>query len=151
VTLSEVKELVINAQDIQVLDSKNGEDLTRSILLQIILEEETAGVPMFSQAALVNIIRFYGQVMHGFMGTYIEKNMQSIMDLQVQMSGHKKPLPSETWQSLMAMGTPVAQSLVQAYTESSREAFDKILEQLQEQMQAQTNQMLESLRIKPKK
>ena len=40
-----------------VLDAKTGEDLTRSILLQIILEEESGGAPMFTEAVLANIIR----------------------------------------------------------------------------------------------
>lgn len=47
ITLSDVKDLVLTTEPFKVLDAKNGEDLTRSILLQIILEEETAGVPLF--------------------------------------------------------------------------------------------------------
>jgi polyhydroxyalkanoate synthesis repressor PhaR len=63
-----------------VRDAKTGEDLTRSILLQIILEEEAGGSPMFTEAVLRNIIRFYGHAMQGFMGGYLEKNIQTFMD-----------------------------------------------------------------------
>jgi polyhydroxyalkanoate synthesis repressor PhaR len=68
-----------------VLDAKTGEDLTRSILLQIILEEEAQGSPMFTAPVLANIIRFYGHTMQGFMGGYLEKNMQALMDMQSPM------------------------------------------------------------------
>ena len=50
VTLAEIKDLVVRNQPVKVVDAKTGDDLTRSILLQIILEEEAAGVPMFSEA-----------------------------------------------------------------------------------------------------
>ena len=61
---------------VRVRDAKTGEDFTRSILLQIILEEETGGVPMFSTQTLAQIIRFYGHAMQGMMGAYLEKNPQ---------------------------------------------------------------------------
>jgi len=48
ITLADVKQLVLSNEPFHVIDAKSGEDLTRSILLQIILEEETGGVPMFS-------------------------------------------------------------------------------------------------------
>ena len=48
ITLADVKQMVLEHIDFQVIDAKSGDDLTRSILLQIILEEESAGVPMFS-------------------------------------------------------------------------------------------------------
>ncbi len=70
ITLAEVKELVLGYKDFQVQDAKTGEDLTRSILLQIILEEESGGVPMFSSDMLANIIRYYGHAMQGMMGSY---------------------------------------------------------------------------------
>ena len=86
ITLAEVKQLVMDHQPFVVRDAKTNEVLTRSILLQIILEEEAGGAPMFSEAALANIIRFYGHAMQGFMGTYLEKNVQAFTDLQSQMA-----------------------------------------------------------------
>ena len=65
--------MVVAGTALQVVDAKTNEDLTRSIFLQIILEEESGGVPMFSEVALANIIRFYGHSMQGFMGSYLEK------------------------------------------------------------------------------
>src|SRR5690606_13541044 len=60
ITLAEVKALVMDNEPFVVRDAKSNDDLTRSILLQIILEEETAGVPIFTEQVLANIIRFYG-------------------------------------------------------------------------------------------
>ena len=58
ITLAEVKRLVMKSEPFRVLDVKTSDDLTRSILLQIILEEESGGAPMFTEAILANIIRF---------------------------------------------------------------------------------------------
>ena len=81
VTLGDIKRLVMDNEPFVVRDAKTNEDLTRSILLQIILEEEAGGSPMFTAPVLANIIRFYGHAMQGFMGGYLEKNMQALADL----------------------------------------------------------------------
>ena len=86
-----VGDLIFNVHDDGVascLDAKTGEDLTRNLLLQIILEEESAGAPMFTEAVLANIIRFYGHAMQGHMGAYLESNLQSLMLMQSKM-GHQ--------------------------------------------------------------
>lgn len=85
ITLAEIKQLVMDSETFVVRDAKTGEDLTRSILLQIILEEESQGSPMFTAPVLSHIIRFYGHTMQGFMGGYLEKNMQALMDMQAPM------------------------------------------------------------------
>ena len=76
ITLTDVRALVMSRSTFSVRDAKTNEDLTRAILLQIILEEEAGGAPMFTEQVLANIIRFYGNAMQGFMGTYLEKNVQ---------------------------------------------------------------------------
>jgi polyhydroxyalkanoate synthesis repressor PhaR len=85
ITLSEIKLLVMGSEQFVVRDAKTNDDLTRSILLQIILEEEANGSPMFTAPVLSHIIRFYGHAMQGMMGGYLEKNMQALMDLQAPM------------------------------------------------------------------
>lgn len=85
ITLAEIKQLVMDSESFAVVDAKSGEDLTRSILLQIILEEEANGSPMFTAPVLSNIIRFYGHAMQGMMAGYLEKNMQALMDMQAPM------------------------------------------------------------------
>ena len=116
ITLAEVKQLVMDSEDFVVRDAKTNEDLTRSILLQIILEEEAGGAPMFSEAALANIIRFYGHAMQGFMGSYIEKNVQAFTDLQAKMAEQSKTLTPEMWSQFMNMQNPMLQGMMVIYT-----------------------------------
>lgn len=85
ITLAEIKQLVMDNEPCTVVDAKTGEDLTRSILLQIILEEEANGTPMFTAPVLAHIIRFYGHAMQGLMGGYLEKNMQALMEMQAPL------------------------------------------------------------------
>ena len=82
ITLADVKALVLQYKDFQVQDAKSGEDLTRAILLQIILEEESGGVPMFSTSMLANIIRYYGHAMQGLMGSYLERSIGAFHEAQ---------------------------------------------------------------------
>jgi polyhydroxyalkanoate synthesis repressor PhaR len=106
ITLNEVKNMVVDGTALQVVDAKTNQDLTRSIFLQIILEEESGGVPMFSEAALANIIRFYGHSMQGFMGSYLEKNVQAFLDIQQHMSEQSKQLTPELWTQMMSQPNP---------------------------------------------
>jgi polyhydroxyalkanoate synthesis repressor PhaR len=94
ITLADVKQLVMDTEDFKVIDAKSGDELTRSILLQIILEEETGGVPMFSSSMLSQIIRYYGHAMQGMMGTYLEKNIQAFIDIQNKLAENSKGLYS---------------------------------------------------------
>jgi polyhydroxyalkanoate synthesis repressor PhaR len=114
ITLAEVKQLVIDAKPFVVLDAKTGEDLTRSILLQIILEEEMGGVPMFSEAALANMIRFYGHTMQGFMGSMLEKNMQAFTDLQSKFGAGALPTLGSVPNAGQFMGSFMEQSQAMA-------------------------------------
>jgi len=144
ITLTEIKNLVMASRDFVVLDAKSGEDLTRSMLLQIILEEEAAGAPMFSETVLANIIRFYGHAMQGFMGKYLESNVQSFMDIQSQLNESQKGVSPETWTKFMNAQPPVMQNMLSAYVQQSQ----NVLTQMQEQVQKQTEQMLGALGIK---
>jgi polyhydroxyalkanoate synthesis repressor PhaR len=144
ITLAEVRRLVMSSTAFVVRDAKTNEDLTRSILLQIILEEETGGAPMFTEAALANIIRFYGDAMQGFMGSYLEQNVQSFMDLQVKMAEQSKSLSPEMWAQFMNAKSPMMQGMMGAYVEQSKTLFT----QMQEQVQAQREQMLSAFGLK---
>lgn len=144
ITLAEVKQLVMDREAVVIKDAKTGEDLTRSIFLQIILEEEAGGAPMFSEAMLGNIIRFYGHAMQGYMGTYIEKNVQLFTDFQNKLSEQSHTASPEAWKQFMGMQPPMMQSMMSGYMEQSQNMFS----QMQEQMQKQTEQMLGVLGLK---
>ncbi len=144
ITLTDVRQLVMNSAHFVVVDAKTNDDLTRSILLQIILEEESGGAPMFTEAVLANIIRFYGNAMQSFMGAYLEKNVQGFMDLQVKMAEQAKGMSPESWAKLMNVQSPMMQGMMGNYVEQSKSAFT----QMQEQMQKQSEQMLSAFGIK---
>ena len=144
ITLAEVKQLVMASENLVVRDAKTGEDITRSILLQIILEEEAGGAPMFSEAVLANIIRFYGHAMQGFMGSYLEKNIQMFTDMQARLAEQSPGMTPEAWAKFMGAQSPMVQGLMGNYTEQSRTLFT----QMQERMQKQTEQMLGAFGLK---
>jgi len=132
ITLADVKRMVLEGTEFEVRDAKTGEDLTRSILLQIILEEESGGLPMFSQQTLAQIIRLYGHAMQGVMGTLLEKNMGAFAELQAQFIGQgkglydPKHLSPETWSAFLGGQTPVLQNLMGNYVEQSRAMFEQM-------------------------
>ena len=132
------------SEPLVVRDAKTGEDITRSILLQIILEEEAGGAPMFTEAVLSNIIRFYGHAMQGFMGSYLEKNVQMFTDMQTRLSEQSQGITPEMWSQFMGTQSPMVQGLMGNYAEQSRTMFT----QMQEQMQKQTEQMMGVLGLK---
>src|SRR3954465_2239408 len=126
ITLADVKQLVLDNEQFTVVDAKTDEDLTRSILLQIILEEESNGSPMFSSNALSQIIRYYGHAMQGMMGSYLEKNIQAFIDIQNKLTENSKglyegkPFSPEMWTQFMSGQAPVVQNLMGNYLDQSR-------------------------------
>ncbi|RST56706.1 polyhydroxyalkanoate synthesis repressor PhaR [Variovorax sp. MHTC-1] len=144
ITLAEVKQLVMDKAPFVVRDAKSGDDLTRSILLQIILEEEAGGAPMFTEQVLGNIIRFYGQAMQSYMGPYLEKNIQAMTEVQAQLAEKAQNLTPEMWARFMTMQSPMLQGLMGSYVEQSKNVFL----QMQEQMQKNTEQVLGAFGIK---
>ncbi len=144
ITLSEVKHLVMDSEPFVVRDAKTGDDLTRSILLQIILEEEAGGSPMFTPEVLANVIRFYGNTMQGFMGGYLEKTIQSMTEVQSKLGEQSKNLTPEMWSQFMGLQSPAMQSLMGKNLEQSKNLFT----QMQEQMKKNTEQMLGTFVVK---
>jgi polyhydroxyalkanoate synthesis repressor PhaR len=87
ITLSDVHDLVMSRTRFRVVDTANDADITRSILLQIMLEEESGGEPLFTAGMLAQIIRFYGGTLQGMFARYLEgsldlfaKNQQKITE-----------------------------------------------------------------------
>ena len=151
ITLTDVKQLVLNNEEFTVVDAKTEEDLTRSILLQIILEEEANGSPMFSSSALAQIIRYYGHAMQGMMGSYLEKNIQAFIDIQNKLTENSKglyegkPFSPEMWTQFMSVQGPIMQGMMSNYIEQSKALFI----QMQEQMQNQTKNMFGNFPFPP--
>src|SRR5512142_353758 len=113
ITLADVKRMVLDNIEFQVIDAKSGDDLSRAILLQIILEEESGGMPMFSSEMLSQMIRFYGNALQGIMGKYMEQNIQAFLTIQQklqdqakQLYGDKTMFTPDLWRQFLQMQTP---------------------------------------------
>ena len=144
ITLAEIKGLVLHNEAFVVRDAKTDEDLTRSILLQIILEEEAGGMPLFSEQMLAQFIRNYGHSMQGFLGAYLEKNMQVFMEMQQRLQAQNLNWSPEVWQQFMGVGSPDLPNMMGAYFEQSREA----MQQMQDGLQAQSEKILSAMGLK---
>lgn len=138
ITMQDVKDMVRSHQAFTVADAKTGEDLTRSILLQIVLEEETKGAPLFSTPFLLQIIRYYGDAMQHAMGACLEKNVQAFIDIlqrlpETALDSDGKTFTPEMWAQFMTMQGPMIQSMMSSYLEQSKALFLQTQEQMQEQ------------------
>jgi polyhydroxyalkanoate synthesis repressor PhaR len=108
-TLEEVRELIVAGERVRVEDAKTGEDLTRSILLQIIVEREEAGRPLLSAELLEQLIRFYGGAMQDFLATYLERSVGAFVDQQSRFQDQVLKMMQDT--PLATMGQLAEQNL----------------------------------------
>ena len=153
ITLADIKQLVLAFEKFQVVDAKSGEDLTRAILLQVILEEEAGGAPMFSADLLAHMIRFYGNAMQGMMGRYVEHTIKSFTEAQAKLKeqtkamlyGETPPDSQELWAQFLKFQGPVLQQMMGAYVEQSQKWF----QQMQDAMQQQTRKIFPGIYGKP--
>ena len=132
--------MVLELIDFQVIDAKTNEDLTRAILLQIILDEESGGVPMFSSEMLAQMIRFYGSAQQTIMGQYIEQNVKAFLAIQKklqeqakQVYGDKMMLTPDLWKQFIQMQAPAMQGMLGSYLEQSAKLFMDMQQRMQDQ------------------
>jgi polyhydroxyalkanoate synthesis repressor PhaR len=140
ITLADVKQMVLENLRFQVIDAKTGDDLTRTILLQIILEEEAGGMPMFSSEMLAQMIRFYGTAQQTVMGSYIEQNVTAFLAIQKklqdqakQIYGDKMMITPDLWKQFMQMQAPAMQGMLGNYLEQSAKLFMDMQQRMQDQ------------------
>lgn len=104
ITLAEVKDLVMRAIPFKVLDSQTEDDITRTILLQIIMDQEAGGSPMFTAAMLERFIRFYGDTAQAAFTTFLDQSLDLFLKQQrmftEQMQGVWGGNPMEFWVKL---------------------------------------------------
>ena len=142
ITLGDVKDLVLKQQDFKVVDAKSGEVLTRSILFQIILEEEAGGVPIFSADLLSVFIRIYGNATQGMLGRYLESSMKTFLDFQHRLQDQSRGLYGDNSKQMQAdflaqflnFQQPAMQTMMSTYMDQSA----KMMQQMQEKLQSQT-------------
>jgi len=123
VTLADVRRLVVERVDFVVLDRKSQQDITRSILLQVIAEQEGAGESLMSRDFLSQVIRTYGSGLHDFVGRYLDESIQQFAREQRELRERFKNVvgidPVETV-------TAVAQKNYQRWKALQEEVFNRI-------------------------
>lgn len=101
VTLSEVKDLVMRGIAFKVIDSQSEEDITRAILLQIIMDQESGGQPLFTADMLSRFIRFYGDATQSMFTAFLDEGMQFFAqqqrEMRERMQGAWAMNPVEFW------------------------------------------------------
>lgn len=102
ITLEDVKELVLDGQEFIIKDVKSEEDLTRSVLLQIITEQEHEGEPMFTTDSLSHIIRLYGDSVQSVAKDYIQQSIDLFVSQQKQMQDNIQNAVANSPMSAMA-------------------------------------------------
>src|SRR6201996_7571813 len=87
VTLENLSEMVKGGVDFVVYDAKTNEDITRSVLTQIIFDEESRGQNLLPIQFLRQLIRFYGDSMQAFVPSYLEMSLDGFARQQSRMRG----------------------------------------------------------------
>jgi len=123
VTLADVRRLVVERIDFVVLDRKTQQDITRSILLQVIAEQEGAGESLMSRDFLSQVIRSYGSGLQDFVGRYLDESIQLFAREQRDLRDRFKNVvgvdPVETV-------TMVAQKNYQRWKALQEEVFNRL-------------------------
>lgn len=123
IALDDIRQLVMEGEHFTVTDARSGEDITRSILLQIIAEQEEKGQPILSTRLLEQIILYYGNSLQSFVGTYLEKSMDSFIRqqqvLQDQMENMLQVAPSSVLKEMaernLALWRRLQEDLLKTY------------------------------------
>lgn len=118
ITIEDVRQLIVDGEEFEVRDAKTGEDLTRQVLLQIITEHEQDGQPMLSTQLLSQLIRFYGDSMQGFMGSYLDRSMQAFLEQQQQFREQMGGMLGQTPWAMMNQLTERNMQLWQEFQKS---------------------------------
>jgi len=154
ITLADVKELVMAYEEFKVIDAKTTDDLTRSILLQLIREDSAVCGPVFTCELLSHLIRFYGNTMQAMLGKYLENNIKSFVDFQKQMAeqsrnvaGDTTPMQKEMWSQFLNFQGPAMQTMMAAYMDQS----NKMVQQMQTQIESQARNIFTGFQFPDKK
>jgi polyhydroxyalkanoate synthesis repressor PhaR len=130
VTLADVKQLVLKGVEFRVVDATSGTDLTRAILLQIILDEESGSTPMFSAEMLAQFVRFHGAAQQTMVGAYMEENVNTLLGIQKKLQemaapgGSDRPaLTPDLWKQLVQMQAPATQRMIGEFLEQGVKGF----------------------------
>jgi len=124
ITLEEVREMVLKEIPFKVVDRQSSEDITRNILLQIIMEQESGGAPLFSADVLSRFIRNYGEATRSGFTEYLDTSLRFFSEQQStiheQMGKALEATPMEYWMKLGEQNMKIWQEMFNASKESKQ-------------------------------
>ncbi len=130
ITLANVRELVMQGIKIKVVDAVTNKGLTRSILLQVILEQESAGKPLFTTEILSKMIRFYGGSVQGAFSSYLEQSLDLFIEQQTRVHKQIKDMvsgnPVESMADLAKRNLDIWREFQEKLMRTSRRAASSI-------------------------
>ncbi len=118
VTLADIRKLIVAGVNVQIVDDTSDEDITRALLLQIIVDQERSGEPLLTEVLLTQLIRFYGDPMQHMMGDYLQQSVNTFMqqqrDFQERMTSVLSAAPVDAMQGIIKQNLAAWESLVSA-------------------------------------
>lgn len=151
VVLEDIKQMIMDGEIIQVIDAKSEQDVTRTVLMQVILEEEVNGVPIFSNDFLFQIIRFYGKAFQSSLSPFLEQGVDLFRRMQKKFyeeirdvyGKDKLNSGAELWREFMEKQGPEIEKSIKTQMQNNASVFL----QMQEQLQQQTRQILDYMQF----
>ena len=133
VTLSDIRELIVDGIDIQIVQDTTGDDITHTLLLQIIVEQEhSGGQPILTERLLAQLIRFYGNPMQGMMAEYLHKSVSTFVNqqrsVQSQMQDMLTNTPIDTLRELVTKNVKTWEAMLVPKGENSGDGGDQTKE-----------------------
>jgi len=129
ITLSDLQKLAEAGEEFEVKDASSGEDITRTILLQIIAEQENGGNPVFTTDILTRIIRFYGASAQDALTSYLEQSLslfeQQQKTFQEQVRGAMQNNPVNAMSELTQRNLEIWQDIQNQFFESATRSGKK--------------------------
>lgn len=155
IILEDIKQMIIDGDKVKVMDAKTERDVTRTVLLQIILEEEANATPIFSDEFLLQIIRFYGKAFQPAISPFLEQGIDMLRQTQkrfyaqLRATNPKESMSSgmERWKEFWNVNGPDVQQNIFEYLTSSTSQFIQMQENVQEQLQTQTENILNMINM----
>jgi polyhydroxyalkanoate synthesis repressor PhaR len=123
ITISDIRRLVLDRVDFVVINNMNREDITRLILLQVIAEQEQGPQPLMSRDLLLQVIRSYGEAVHGVTGSFLE---QSLKLLAGQQRSTTVPSAQESHPESAAPANTLAQTNFARWKQVQDEIYKKL-------------------------
>ncbi|MFK7891337.1 MAG: polyhydroxyalkanoate synthesis repressor PhaR [Granulosicoccus sp.] len=126
VTLNDIRQMIVDGIEIQIVEDTSGDDITRPLLLQIIVEQEQKnGQPILTELLLAQLIRFYGNPMQGMMAEYLQKSVGTFLSqqssVQKQMQTMLSNTPIDTMRDLMTQNMKTWENVFSAAAEKQKD------------------------------